>query len=287
MWYNPELFEENNWTYPETYEDFKAICADAKAKGLIPVAFGSSGFNRINEWWLSSAISSYSSTEELNRLLKGELKFADPEIKGGFEEFLNCWNNGWISNSDSFAVSYEDARSLFTQGRAPFIMEGTWYYQTLMDTGMDFGVELLPPFKDGKTPVFPTAVSRIMAVNKDTEHKDAVLKFIDFMLTNEEAYINSTVIGNNQPLPINVDLREHTSEMEPKMAHITNLMLDAQEEGNIGYCLWTFFPQNTRIYLYEKLDGVLLKEISLEQYLEEAQAILDADIEQGNVPSLE
>ncbi len=184
-------------------------------------------------------------------------------------------------------MSYEDARSLFTQGRAAFIMEGTWYQQTLEGGDMDYGVELLPSFKDDKDQVFPVAVSRIMAINADTPYVDDIVEFLDFLVTDEEGYAKSITEGNNQPMPINVDISQYTSEMPEKTAYMLNLTIDSQNTGNTGYCLWTFFPQNTRLYLYETLDGVLLDQLTMDEYLTEAQAILDTDIAEGNVPRVE
>ena len=62
------------------------------------------------------------------------------------------------------------------------------------------------------------------------------------------------------------------------------LVEEAMEAGNVGHCTWTFFPQDVRVYMYEKADAFLMGELSLEDYMGEMQKMLDVHLANGTVP---
>ena len=48
-----------------------------------------------------------------------------------------------------------------------------------------------------------------------------------------------------------------------------------------GYAPWGFFPSKMKVYLDDNLDKILYDQMSMDQFLEEAQAKLDQDFADG------
>jgi len=59
---------------------------------------------------------------------------------------------------------------------------------------------------------------------------------------------------------------------------------EAQENNMIGYCSWTFFPSETRIYMNENTDALFLNMTTVDEYLTKAQITIDQAIKNGTVP---
>ena len=74
--------------------------------------------------------------------------------------------------------------------------------------------------------------------------------------------------------------------MDAKLLDQYKLLMDAQENNQIGYCSWTFYPAEMRVYMNENTDAVFLGELSLDDYLANAQTYIDDALEKGTVPVL-
>lgn len=53
MIYNPATVAAHGWSVPTDRGEFEAICAEAKAKGLMPVAAGNATWRAASEWAVS------------------------------------------------------------------------------------------------------------------------------------------------------------------------------------------------------------------------------------------
>ena len=62
--------------------------------GLIPVSFGYSGANLLLTWPYEHYLTCYAGGEKTAQLLKGEITFDDPDIKGAFELLKADWDAG-------------------------------------------------------------------------------------------------------------------------------------------------------------------------------------------------
>ena len=72
--------------------------------------------------------------------------------------------------------------------------------------------------------------------------------------------------------------------MNPKMKDMYKTLMDAQGSGDVGYCSWTFFPSDARVYMNEQTDGLFLGILTVDEYLGEVQKFVDNAIATGNSP---
>ncbi|MCX7923439.1 MAG: extracellular solute-binding protein [Clostridia bacterium] len=84
-------------------------------------------------------------------------------------------------------ANYDIANGLFKDGRAGFIINGTWAFEEYKDAGMNFGIAKIPQVPGGKWSV-PFYGSKVFMVNPnitDTDTKNAVRTFIEYLNTPE------------------------------------------------------------------------------------------------------
>jgi raffinose/stachyose/melibiose transport system substrate-binding protein len=289
FYWNNDILQKEGWKVPQTYADLQKINQEVRARGYIaPIHTGTSGVPRYNEWWQSALFGSYSGGEAIKKLLSGQSKYTDPLIRGVFETHFNIWNNGVLGNKDTFAITRDDARALFMQGQMPFHMEGSWFLTNLIRSDMkNFGVGIIPSFREGFSPDFSLAIGSAFAINSASTpvQQKAIADLINFMFTQEDIHIRAIEKGM-QPLPRDLNESKFSSSIDPHMKEMLAVLNDKMAHSNVSYCTWTFFPQDTRIYMYENMDNVFLGKMTMDAFLAGAQASLDKAIAAGEVPSL-
>jgi ABC-type glycerol-3-phosphate transport system substrate-binding protein len=288
FYWNNDILQKEGWSIPTSYADLLKINDEVRARGYIaPMCAGTSGIPRYNEWWQSALFGAYSGGEATKKLLTGQIKYTDPLISGAFETHVEIWNNGVLGNKDTFAITRDDTRSLFYQGKMPYYMEGSWFVSMLISNKINFGVGMIPSFRENFSSDFPLAVGSAFAVNSASTpaQQKAICDFINFMFTNEDLHIGAIEKGL-QPLPRDLDENKFSASMDSRMKDMLAFLNDKMGKNDISYCTWTFFPQDTRIYMYENIENVFLKSMPLDTFLAGAQNSLDKAIAAGGVPSL-
>ena len=290
LYWNNDILEKEGWEVPTTYEELLAISSEVRDRGYIaPMHLGTSGLPRLNEWWETALLGAYAGGDATKQLLTGELKFTDEPIRGTFEKYQEIWSNGVLGNQDTSAITRDDTRALFLQGQLPFYMEGSWFLP-LIPEDMNAGVGMLPSFRDNDPsfePDFSLAIGSVMAINSTAspEKQEAICELINFMFTQEDLHIKAIESGM-QPLPRDLDESKFSPDANPKMVEMLSTLNDKMASGKISYSTWTFFPQDTRIYLYEQIDNVFLGNMTMDEFLNGAQELLDKAIAEGTVPAL-
>lgn len=125
-WYNVNLFEENGWTPPQTYDELLALCEKIKAKGIAPITHqGKYPYYALQGFFLPWAISiggidAFRQAEALKpgawkneAFLKSAQMIEELGKKGYFQE-------------GAMAMSHTEAQMEFLRGKAAMIPCGTW-----------------------------------------------------------------------------------------------------------------------------------------------------------------
>ena len=64
------------------------------------------------------------------------------------------------------------------------------------------------------------------------------------------------------------------------------LLMDAQTNNQIGFCPWTFYPSDMRVYMNENVDSMFLGVLSVDDFMNKSQEYLDAALASGTAPVL-
>lgn len=189
FFYNKEMFAENGWTVPDTYEDFMTLCKDITDKGLIPIAMdGGDGWPlAIYYDDLLFRIAGADRRELIsNAISTGD--FSDEAFTKAAQLLIDSANAGMFQTGYD-SQDYGTAMNLFTNGQAAMFYTGSWESSMALnediseDIRTNMGAFLMPEVADGKG-----KLTDIMswngggyAVSENSENKEEAIKFLNFM----------------------------------------------------------------------------------------------------------
>lgn len=286
LWYNIDMFEENGWTAPTNYEELKSLCNAIQEKNLIPIAFGTSDFKAINEQFVSVAFADYAGRDNVVKALNGEMKWTDPIFQDSIDCLNTMWQNGWINDKKSHAISDEDSNALFYSQQAAMRMTGTWQLGTYANQIKDFKYDAVPfpSLREGVPPTLPLGAGGVIAINANTKYPDVCWKFIQSMFDNKELHAQAVAEGA-QTLPMDIPEELYPDTMNPVDKTIIGMLEETQKDlSAAGHVMWTYWPAETRQYMMDNIEKIYLGELTSKEYLEKTQEIFDKELADGKVP---
>lgn len=289
VYYNTDVFEANGWEKPENLDELLVLCGEIQAKGMIPFSFGNSDYQGAVDWLYSTFLSCYAGPEALKEALEGERSWSDPEIRGGIDTMTDWWQKGYISDKKSQALTLDDMVSLFANGQAAMMIDGTWASNSLITTYPDcnWDVEVMPEIKDGVGRILPLATGGCFAINRSCKDPAFAAEVLNWIYTgNLESHISGVVEAGFQPFPIKTIDPDSFTGMEAKMLDMYQALFDGMDSGQVGYCAWTFFPSTARSYMNENTDALFLGQRSTEEYLNKVEELVKAAVADGSAPQL-
>lgn len=152
---NMDLLKQVGYSeIPGTYEEFIACCDALKAADIIP--FGCAG----KETWcvteyLESVIEKSAGADVLNDIFQGKATWNNQDVADAVDTFQGLVNNGYFDPA-GIALSNDEVKANFMQGKYAFYMNGTW-------NCADFAAnaEFAPKVKVGEFPVINADKSQL------------------------------------------------------------------------------------------------------------------------------
>ncbi|MCM1120586.1 MAG: extracellular solute-binding protein [bacterium] len=152
---NMDLLKQVGYSeIPGTYEEFIACCDALKAADIIP--FGCAG----KETWcvteyLESVIEKSAGADVLNDIFLGKATWNNQDVADAVDTFQGLVNNGYFDPA-GIALSNDEVKANFMQGKYAFYMNGTW-------NCADFAAnaEFAPKVKVGEFPVINADKSQL------------------------------------------------------------------------------------------------------------------------------
>lgn len=281
VWYNKTMFEEHGWQVPNNYEEFLALCADIAETGIMPIAYGVSDFKPANEWMLSIIYNAALGEENMRKLLSNEISWTDEMVSDATQKWVDIWQNGYVTDKQSFAISLDEAWDLFVSEQAAIKPEGTWAVDAFLgedDISFEYDYFVMPPWSDNNDTALPLANGLSLAVNANTAHPDEAVKYLNWLAGEELALIRLEKEGVVAAIR---DLDVTAVEVDQLVIDVINKIDSYAERGLTGYASWTFWGPNVRNYMIDQIDAVYLNQMTVQEFLEGAQRAAEQDEEEG------
>ena len=285
MTYNKNLLDQLGKDVPTNREEFVDVCNAALEAGLIPVSFGYSGLNLLLTWPYEHYLTCYAGGEKTAQLLKGEITFDDPDIKGAFELLKADWDAGYINDKKSGAITNDEARILFANQKAVFNYEGPW--MILADGAaktwdFEWGQCAWPSMKDGTPAGSAITLGEAIGINANSQVSDLCMEMMMDFYSNEELMAQAVAEGFSTPA-VPIDSAAYPEDMDENIRKA----LDAQNENmnleTVGYAPWGFFPAKTTTFLDDNLDKVFYDKMDLDTFIDKANETIAEDFADGYV----
>ena len=179
IYYNRQLLSMLGLPVPKTLSDLNSAMAAAKAKGLLPMAFGNLDKSPgIHLYGVVQA--ALAGAPAVNELVSGQGGAWTDEASLKAAQQIADWSKQGYLTPGTNGVSRDDAIAGFGKGGALFTLTGTWMQQTMQDDlGDDVGFTTLTS-TDGK-PATTGGQGLAWAITSKSAHPDVAAAYIDFI----------------------------------------------------------------------------------------------------------
>jgi len=286
IYYNLDVLEMLGHNVPQTHEELLALIHACVEAGIMPFAFGNANAQGVVDWLYSMFLTAYAGPEALREAVQGTRSWNDPLIRGSIEMMVEWWQNGWITNGASQAITITDARTMFAEGQAAMTMEGSWLGGHMVRTFTDtnWTVEPMPGLRPGVRNNVALATGGSYVINASAPDPDFAAEVLNWMFTTVDRHQGSVVEASFQPYPIRAIDAGFFYGMDPGLAHMYDMLMSAMEENRVGWCAWTFFAAPVRAFMNENTDALFLGIMTIDDFLAEVQTISDAAVAAGDIP---
>lgn len=188
MFYNKEIFNENQLEVPQTYEDFLNICEQLKQKRIIPMTLSA-----VDAWipaqFIQQLAMGMGAFPDYEALLAGDGRWDTPAFTNAGLEAQSLIDKGYFQ--DGFlGMSAEEAAKFFQEGKAAMYFQGTWDLGTLANPELTqkadvigaFGMPAKDPSNDN---YYVGSINTILCASSSTKNVEAVCEYIKSYSTTE------------------------------------------------------------------------------------------------------
>jgi raffinose/stachyose/melibiose transport system substrate-binding protein len=290
--YNPATLAANGWSVPTDRAGFEAVCTEAKAKGMIPVAAGNGDFRPASEWAVTFALNHHAGPTAVHQVLAGRIPWTDPVIVDAIAHLSDYFQRGWWGGSveDYFTTGFPSMYASLASGEAVFMITGSW---ALGEIGPYFGEEAgndatwdwapLFPLRDGvPAQVWDLGIGQTMSINSRCPVPDAAAKYLDFLETDPARQAEGIAEVGLQPAPVRLTAADFPDSVDERQSR---LYVELSNATTIGYTTWTFCPQQTDTDLYMNFDKVFTGLLTPHEYCAGLDKIFRKELALGKVPA--
>ncbi len=291
LYYNKTLFEQKGWQPPKTMDELAALAAKIKEAGIIPFAHANAEWRATNEWFVGEWMNHVAGPQKVYEALTGQAKWTDAEFVRAMTMLDDFQQQGYFMGGlDRYYTATGNERyAAFGAGEAAMNIEGSWF---LAEAGSYFGAEAgnendwdwVPvPSATGEA-IFDLGIGSTYSINRATKSPQAVVEFFNYLFSTETQSLIVSACGN-APAPVRLTADALTT-IDPRNARMFEQLSAASDANNYGYTTWTFWPPKSDLYIYEEVEKVWAKEMTVEEYLAGLQKLFDEEVKAGDIPPI-
>lgn len=259
VWADMKYFDKYGQELPTNYEELKAVCQTFRDNGEYPLVIGAKDSWINIDTWMN--IAGDINAEKLYSALEGETPFTDEDLVQSFAIWQNCFKDGIFQDGALGVGMYTDSTDMFQkEGSIPMILNGSWALGAYLDVDdqsqavynsedSDHEMFLLDWNGDGQIAHTQEAIDVALAVNNQSEVKEAAWTFVDWMLDKGADFL---INGHLQYVPACNDMELNVEGLnEDGMANLEYAV--EQGKNNVG---------GYREMAYAELKEVIINELA-------------------------
>jgi raffinose/stachyose/melibiose transport system substrate-binding protein len=202
VFYNKDIFAQQNIEVPQTYADFLAACEKIKATGVTPMAFG--GKDPWHTYFLTACLlqdNVISKNPQFNiDLNSGKAKWTDPDVIAALTKYQDLFNAGYIDKKGALSTADSEMPTLMGNGKTAMLVEGPWMIKPISDANpsLNFGFFPLPADSASDTLIPAQGLGDGLGLSKmcvdDPDKRAAGIAFLQFFFGKEtySKYLTTT-----------------------------------------------------------------------------------------------
>lgn len=291
LYYNKTVFDQHGWKPPKTIDEYLKLVEDIKAAGLIPNAAGNSDWKPADEHYWSIFVNHIVGPQKVYDALTGKVPWTDPDFEKAIDTMNQLFMNGdFMGSLDRYYTTKStEFLTALGDGKAAMAPSGTWWMGTI---GNYFGEKAnnsndwdwVPfPTSDG-SPLFTLGIGSTYSINAATKYPKESAQFLTYYFSPEAQSISITQCGI-APAPINIT-SDQLKGIDPRRARLIEELSKAAANGQYGYTTWTFWPPKSDVYIYDEIEKVWAKQVTVQDYLKGLNDLFQEELKAGNIPPI-
>ena len=259
VWYNIDIFEENNLEIPKTWDEFINVCETLKSKGITPLGLHGKDPGRVGHTFQCCTVAwDPEGVETIEKAVSGEGQMeGDEGFTAVAEKMLTLFD---YSNEDALAMSDMQCYENFANGKYAMCITGSYARGTIMIANPDLNLGIFPlPNDTYETTNTLSGIDAAICVSAKAseEEKEAAYRFLAFLAQPENAQLFCDAEG----APACIKGVKHKDEgVRP--------MLDLIADGQVHDWMASTIDNNVITDLYSVTQG-FWSEKNVENYLKE------------------
>lgn len=274
IWYNQTWFDEQGYTYPETWEDMMALCAEIKEAGVAPWTYQGQ-YPQYMRFLMNEMVAKHGGMEAIVAIdnLQPDAWKQDA-VRVSLEALRSLYDNDYILEGTE-ALSHTDSQAQWLLGRAAFIPSGTWLENEMRDLipeGFSMVVKPTPSLADDVLPFSAIGAwaGEEFHVSEQGANVQGGKEWLRLLFSKEGARFFSE---STSALTVVLDAAEGLDLGAP-FASAQEALSNAGENTIVArYSTW--YP-TLDTESRDQMGALLTGQISVEDYMNNIQAVADA-----------
>lgn len=182
--YNKDIFEELGLSIPKTWDEFLGLAQAVQDNGITPFYF------TLKESWTSlpawnTIASTLVSSDYFKKVNSKETTFNEIYSETT-DKIMKLMKYG---HSDNFGVGYNDGNTAFANGESAMYLQGSYAIPAILTVNPDLNLGMfpLPASNNEEENKLVSGVDVYFAITKDSKNKEESIRFINFLLEEENA----------------------------------------------------------------------------------------------------
>ena len=187
--YNKDLFEENAWKVPTTWQEFTTLCDEIKQSGTLPLYLGfKDTWTCLAPW--NAIAADLAPSDVCSEVNKGNTTFTDNyrEVAEKEKALLA------YAQDNSAAYGYNDACTAFAKGESAMFVIGSYAVPQIKSVNPDMNIDsfVFPASNNAEENVLNSGNDLQFSIMKNCEHKEEAYEVLRFFMEDEnvQSYID-------------------------------------------------------------------------------------------------
>ena len=187
IFYNKTLFEQAGAEVPTTFDEFLEVADQLTAAGIKPMTAGLADSDKAMHSLMGYLENAYYHNGDGSPEIDTEFAFGETTLDGNWNDAVEEWSqviDHGILTPEMLGTPLSQAVAEFTTGDAAMFISGAWDYQTIKDSGIEFGM-FSHVGDDAANQWLLGGPAASFGVNVDSEHPEQALEALHALASPE------------------------------------------------------------------------------------------------------
>lgn len=231
IFYNKQLFADNNIELPKTFDEYIAVCKQFQDLGITPLAAGLKSWEPMLKNSMAFVAAEYLSTDA-GKNFGSDYREGKATMDGTWNSYLEKWSEmitEGIYTTDMTGIDHDQALEQFAMGDAAMFCSGPWDLDAIMAKNPDLQIDMMPFYGQSESAGWLIGGPGCgFAVNENSENKEAAMKVVAAI---------STIEGQAAMWENNQGGSSYLEGASFDLPEAYNSVSEALAAGNV-YCPW-------------------------------------------------